>query len=149
MSYEDDYLVIDGRSVLRSAVIEGRPDFANPDFGITLAKKFPPYVFSINGNAALVHRVLAVRLKWYDAAGYGGHCLIKRTQPRMTAVCACGIWFYLRPERSRTCRVPAPDALLCGRCHGQGANFPGRDRSKWTQAKREAHVKLGCVVDGY
>lgn len=150
--YDDEYMVIDGHSVKRSAVIDGRPDLDGPsgrNFGKTRAKRHPPYVFSIRANAALVHKVLYVELHWYYPAGYAGRYLIKLQRPEMFAVTTCGAHFFLKPDRSRTCRVPSPDAVLCGKCHGEGANFPGRDRSRWTTVKREAHVKLGCVVDGY
>jgi hypothetical protein len=130
-------------------VIHGRPDFRDPDFGITYAKKFPPYVFSIRGASALIHRVRRVRLRWWEVAGHGEK-LVKQNKPRMTAECMCGQFFSLQGSRSRTCHVPAPDALLCGRCHGEGPVF---SKDGWATregiTRHEAHVKLGCVVKGY
>lgn len=133
-----------------AAVIPGRPDFGNPRFGITRAKKHPPYVFSIRGLSCLVHRVLSVELHWYRVVG-SGHSLMKQKRPLMIANTACGAFFRLDPRVSRTCRVPNPEALLCGRCHGLGATFPGRHRMMTDDGitRQAAHVKLGCVVQGY
>ena len=71
-------------------------------------------------------------------------------QPAMRAHTMCGYSFALTPNRSRTCHVPLPGAVLCGRCHGEPATYAGRrKRTKDGLTKQEAHVKLGCVVNGY
>jgi hypothetical protein len=56
----------------------------------------------------------------------------------------------LLPERTRTCTIPEPDALLCGRCHGEPATFGKHGKATKAGVKRaDAHVKLGCLVNGY
>lgn len=128
-------------------VINGRPDFQDHDFGVTSAKKFPPYVFSVSKNAALIHKVVSVEMRWY-APNY--HNLVRLKRPRMIANTACGEFRFLSGDKTRTCLVPAPDALLCGRCHGEVATF-GK-KGKATQlgiTRQQANVKLGCVVKGY
>ena len=132
-------------------VIDGRPDLqggAGGRYGITVAKKFPPYVFSTRGGS-LVHKVAYVELWWWDV-GRNGHTLVRRVSPRMHAHTVCGMTFFLRATRNRTCQVPSPEALLCGRCHGEPATFgPYGEgtRDGWT--RKSASVKLGCVVNGY
>lgn len=120
-------------------------------YGVTLAKKYPPYVFSIRGVSCLVHKVQCVELHWWRIAGHGDK-LVKMKRPVMVARTCCSTWFMLMPTTARTCRIPAPDALLCGRCHGEGASFPKRANGKDYKhglTRSEAHVKLGCVVQGY
>lgn len=129
------------------AVIEGRPDFADHAFGVTHAKRFPPYVFSTVGNACLVHKVARVELRWWTP-GRGGRCLLKRVHPRMYAETVCGQTKYFRKGRTQTCTVPDPDAVLCGRCHGEPATF-GRDglAAALGFTRREAHDRLGCLPE--
>jgi hypothetical protein len=130
--------------------IRGRPDFSDRRFGITEAKKYPPYVFGIRGVSCLVHKVLCVELHWWRCGGSRGEFLVKLKRPVMIAQTNCQQHFRLDPDIARTCRVPNPDALLCGRCHGEGATFGKRGPSKKEGLTRqEAHVKLGCVVQGY
>jgi len=128
-------------------VIDGRPDLRNHEFGITTASKHPPYVFSIRGASALVHKVARVRLHWFRLAA-GGDKLVRVNRPLAVADCVCGQFFRLEPEISRTCRVPEPDALLCGRCHGEPASF-GKHGAARGAKRMDAHIKLGCVVNGY
>lgn len=123
----------------------GRPDFGGSRFGITVATTHPPYVYSSNGMGRLIHRVARVDLHWYDCKG---DWLRRRSSPKMIAVTVCGNYRHLTSTRrlkARTCAVPAPDAVLCGRCHGQTANFPHRDPTSKRRAL-EAKRKLGCIV---
>lgn len=130
-------------------VIHGRPDFADRDFGVTEAKTFPPYIFSVRGLSCLVHKVLYVRLHWYRCGGQGEY-LVRMKKPVMIATTVCQASWRLEPTSSRTCHIPSPDALLCGRCHGEPATFGYRGKSRQRGLTRqEAHVKLGCVVKGY
>lgn len=127
----------------------GRPDFQDHAYGITKAKKYPPYVFGIRGVSCLVHKILRVELHWWRVAGHG-EMLVKLKRPVMIAQANCAQSFRLEPRISRTCQLPKPDALLCGRCHGEGATFGKRGPAKKSGLTRqEAHVKLGCVVNGY
>lgn len=130
-------------------VVRGRPDFANREFGKTYAKKHPPYVFGIRGVSCLVHKILRVEMHWYRCGGRGDF-LVKMKRPVMIAITTCQQSFRLTPTVSRTCILPNPDALLCGRCHGEGATFGKSGPSKKEGITRQvAHVKLGCVVKGY
>lgn len=130
-------------------VIHGRPDFANPEFGITRAKKHAPYVFSIRGLSCLVHKVAYVEIRWFNY-GPGGHTLIRTDTPKMIANTVCGYHFFLEAKRSRTCQIPDPAAVLCGRCHGEVATF-GKDGPAQQAgiSKQAAHIALGCAVKGY
>lgn len=132
-----------------AAVINGRPDFRDHDFGVTEAKSFPPYVFGIRGLSCLVHKILHVRMHWYRVGG-GGSKLVRMKRPVLIATTNCQQSWRLEPTSSRTCYIPNPDALVCGRCHGEGATFGKRGPSrKRGLTRQEAHVKLGCVVKGY
>jgi hypothetical protein len=112
-------------------------------------RKYPPYVFSTRGVSCLVHKIAWVELHWWRVAG-GGEKLVKLKRPVMIAQTVCSMSFRLQGDRSRTCLLPNPDALLCGRCHGDVATF-GKDgpATKAGTKRSEAHVKLGCVVQGY
>lgn len=60
----------------------GRRDLSEHDYGVTLAKKHPPYVFSIRGRSCLIHKVARVELHWYRITM---HRLIKLKRPYMMA----------------------------------------------------------------
>jgi hypothetical protein len=109
----------------------------------------PPYVFSVVANAALVHKVAAVEIHWWMVVR-SGHALARRKKPKLIAHLVCGGQRFLRPEKSRTCLVPAPDAVLCGRCHGDVASFGKNGAAiKAGITRHDAYLKLGCVVKGY
>jgi hypothetical protein len=130
-------------------VVNGRPDLADLMFGVTHAKKFPPYVFSVRGPAALVHKIASVELRWYRVCNHG-HALMKLNRPTMIAKLVCGGSRFLIGEATRTCHIPKPDAVLCGRCHGELASFGKNGPAIKAGITREvAKVKLGCVVNGY
>ncbi len=131
--------------------IHGRPDFQDHSFGVTVAKRHPPFVFGVRRNALLVHHVDRVELHWWRI-GRGGHTLIKLLRPVMYAITPCQQHFLLEGSRSRTCLIPEPSALLCGRCRGIQATFPkvgGGPSRREGVSRAEAHVRLGCVVNGY
>lgn len=131
-------------------VIHERLDFhGDHSFGVTLAKKYPPFVFSIRGVSCLVHKVARVELHWWRVSK-DGHALVKLKQPVMFAETHCSTSFRLQGSVSRTCWIPRPDALLCGRCHGDVATFGKHGpATKAGIQRQEAHVKLGCVIAGY
>lgn len=133
-----------------AAVIHGRPDFAHgAGYGVTEATKHPPYVFGVRSGSCLVHKVLRVECHWLRVSN-SGHDLIRLKRPVMIAITNCQYHFRLTVNTSRTCQVPKPDALLCGRCHGEGATFGKRGPARNSGLTRqEAGVKLGCVVNGY
>jgi hypothetical protein len=131
------------------APIDGRPDHQDHSFGVTLAKTFPPYVYGIRGVSCVVHKILRVELHWWRVSDSGCR-LVRMKRPVMIAITPCAQSFWLRVEVCRTCRVPNPDALLCGRCHGEISTFPKRGPARKTgETRQEAHIKLGCVVAGY
>ena len=115
-------------------------------FGVTTAKRHPTYVFGVNKNSCLMHKIANVEIQHYALIADGSK-MGRLKQPAMIAHTRCGYSFALTPERSRTCAVPLPDAVLCGRCHGQLPTFRRSVASK--DAKVAARVKLGCEVAGY
>lgn len=118
-------------------------------FGVTTTKRHPAYVYSINGNACLMHKIRDVEIHWHALVA-GGSKLGRLKQPAMIAHTICSVSMALTPKRSRTCHVPFPGAVLCGRCHGEPPTFAGRRKqTKDGISKQEAHVRLGCVVAGY
>lgn len=138
----------------RNPVLDGVSPIVDRDavnestFGVSTTKRHPAYVYSINKNSCLMHRIIRVEIQWYAIVSM--HKLGRLKQPAMIAITACGCSRALTPDRSRTCHIPFPGAVLCGRCHGEPATF-GKD-GKGTKAglkRAEAHVKLGCVVNGY
>jgi hypothetical protein len=118
-------------------------------FGVSTSKRHPAYVYSINGNACLMHKVRDVQIQWYALVA-GGSMMSRLKQPAMIAHTVCGTSKMLTPDRSRTCHIPEPGALLCGRCHGEPATFGKHGKAtKERIERRVAHVALGCVVNGY
>lgn len=118
-------------------------------FGVSRAKRHPAYVYSINKNACLMHRIAYVEIHWYALIS-GGSKMGRLKQPAMIAKTACGDTRMLTPDRSRTCHIPLPNSVLCGRCHGQLATFGANGAGTMSGLKRsEANVRLGCEVSGY
>lgn len=118
-------------------------------FGVSKAARHPAYVYSVNRNACLMHKVFAVEIQWYALLG-NGSTMGRLKQPAMIAHTVCGCSRALTPDRSRTCAVPLPESVLCGRCHGEPATFGKHgDGTKRGLKRAEANVKLGCVVAGY
>ena len=122
-----------------------------PDFGVTYAKQFAPYVYSTRG--ALIHRVIGVRLYWYGLIN--GSQMRRLKRPAMFFLTACGNSFVERKRRlrvsepsARVCHVPAADAVLCGRCHGQHGTFSKHGEATRTGlTKRAARMRLGCLPE--
>ena len=132
-----------------SADVIDRRSVNDRTFGVTTSKRHPAYVYSIHANAGLMHKVRDVEIHWYALLGTG-HTMGRLKQPAMIAHTVCGVSKALRPERTRTCHIPYPGALLCGRCHGEPATFSKHGAAtKAGLTRAEAHVKLGCVVNGY
>jgi hypothetical protein len=135
-------------------IIYGRPDFeANmrgEKFGVTRAKKHPPYIYSISANSALIHKIAYVEMHWWQASSIksSGDCLRRLHKPRLIARTVCGMNKFMTADRSRTCTIPRPDAVRCGKCHGFDAPF-GKEgwATKAGVKKSEAYVKLGCVAE--
>ena len=130
-----------------SAAIIDRNTVNERTFGVTTTRRHPAYVYSVNKNACLMHKVRDVEIQWYALLGRGDK-MGRLKQPAMIAHTVCGVSRALTPERSRTCHVPLPGATLCGRCHGEPPTF-GRQSGKTKADKVKARVELGCVVAGY
>ncbi len=130
-------------------IIRGRPDFLEPDFGVTHLAKVPRYVYATCRNAMLVHKVARVEAHWYEARY--DH-LLRLDNPKLVAKSVCGQIFFIhlpydrKKFRASLCEVPATNAVLCGRCHGRVATF-GKHNS-WPCTKEIAKVRLGCIVRG-
>ncbi len=117
-------------------------------FGRSTARRHPAYVYSINRNSCLMHKIVKVEIHWYAFVNMGHLGRLKR--PAMIATTACGCSRPLLAERTRTCAIPLPGSILCGRCHGEPATFGKHGKGTLTGLKRaEAHVQLGCEVNGY
>lgn len=137
-------------------IIDGRPDLDawrdGRRFGVSRVSRFPPYVYSTRRNAALVHRVAYVEAHWWEPVG-AGHALRRLDRPRLVAHCVCNQVLFLHRTRrhdrgpaATTCLVPAPDALLCGRCHGAVPTFGrGGPLEGDREARRAADATLGCL----
>ena len=123
---------------------EGRPDFPGwKRFGITKAKHFPPYVYSANKMGLLIHKIADVDLYWWEPCD-GGERLVRRTAPKMIAHTICNQSKYLKPGKAHTCAIPRPDAILCGRCHGETPTFARNKPAK--VSKQYARDHLGCIA---
>lgn len=123
--------------------VEGRPDFQERTFGVTRLRKFPPFVYSLLGGM-LVHSVSHVEAQWY-APEYGR--LRRLPSPRLTVHANCGAVFYAGRDsgkRAQACVRPRADAVMCGRCRGEGAVLVGADRAS---KRRDARRRLGCVME--
>lgn len=132
-----------------SAPLVDRDAVNDCTFGVTRTRRHPAYVYSVNKNACLMHKVANVEIHWFALVA-GGRQLGRLKQPAMIAHTVCGVARILTPDRSRTCHVPLPHSILCGRCHGNGSVFPKRGRSfREGLTRQEANVRLGCVVNGY
>jgi hypothetical protein len=119
----------------------GRPDFKDESFGKTEAKKHLPYVHSTSHNACLIHKVSRVVIRWYS----GHYDYMKRLEsPSMYAECVCGQTVFLNNGRrsGKMCETPDPNAVLCGRCHGELPTFS--KRRKMRIKKQWAKDHLGC-----
>ncbi len=108
-----------------------------------LAKKFLPYVHSVGPNALLIHKVASVRIFWDERNGK-----VNQGKPAVIAKTICGVsrivsHYYGKGKiRAKMCEIPDPNAVLCGRCHGDIATFSKQRTAKVT--KRWAHDHLGC-----
>jgi hypothetical protein len=133
-----------------SADVVDRHSVNDRTFGVTTSKRHPAYVYSVHKSGCLMHKIRDVEIQWYAIIGPCGSRLGRLKQPAMIAHTVCGSSRALTPARSRTCHIPFPDAVLCGRCHGEPSTFGKHGKgTKAGIARAVARVKLGCVVNGY
>lgn len=121
------------------------PRWGKEEREYSIAKKHPKYVFSSGKNASLIHKVREVKLRWWACGGRGEY-LMRLQTPRMFAISMCGASFRLSDTSSSTCAIPAPEAVLCAMCHGEGRNFPRGKEHKVPMTL--AKVRLGCISKG-
>lgn len=130
-------------------IVEGRPDLpgfgGDARFGITRAKSHAKYVYGTSSNACLLHKIMHVEMHWYTPGGCGDH-LVRLSSPWMGATSMCGQFFSIGGTKAKTCELPRPDTVLCGRCHGEGPIFGKNQEHKIT--RRQAKDRLGCIASG-
>ncbi len=122
--------------------IKGRPDFGHPDFGTTKVVRFAPYVHSRIGQGYLIHKTAQVEIKWYS----GHYDWMQRLEkPNVIARTVCGQSVFLNngKKSGQVCEIPDPNAVLCGRCHGELPTFSKARKERI--AKRWAKDHLGCT----
>lgn len=127
-------------------IVPGRPDFADKSFGITKAKRHVKYVYSNDANGCLIHKVREVTFHWYEAKG---DYLERRQAPHICIKTICSQVFFAHNRKGKRaatmCEIPSPDAVLCGRCHGEPPVFTkGKSHA---EEKRAARARLGCVME--
>jgi len=129
--------------------IEGRPDFADWQFGKTRLAKHPKYVYGTSRQSMLIHKIAYVTAHWYEAH-YDR--MLRLETPNLVATALCGQIFFVQLRHDRRkftasmCEIPKPDAVLCGACHGEPRPF-GK-YGKPPCSKEIAKVRLGCLVRG-
>jgi hypothetical protein len=130
-----------------SVLVHGRPDSGTRNHGWTVATRFPAYVRGGARNARLMHKVVALRMHWYDVADRGEN-LLRLDSPRtFVAEAVCGMSFFVfRCGKGRMCVVPSAEAVLCGKCHGMPATFGPHSVQGVTP--QEARVRLNCAMEG-
>jgi len=134
------------RGMNKERIIKGRPDLTNHAFGITKAKKFPPYVYSTNTSASLIHRVRYVELRWYEV--FTRDSLKWLNNPNIMVITKCSQQYYLKSRKGKgfqMCEIPDANAVMCGSCSENKPTFKkGVESSK---ARKIAHTRLGCVSE--
>jgi hypothetical protein len=125
--------------------IPGRPDHGRgnwdkPSFTL-IAKKHMPYAHSTSRNACLIHKVAVVRIHWYS----GHYSYMRRLEsPSVYAETVCGQTVFINngKKSGKMCEIPDPNAVLCGRCHGE---LPTFSRRRIVRIKKQwAKDHLGC-----
>jgi len=101
-----------------------------------------PYVFGIGANNAVIHTIKHIRLRWWTTSA-GGAYLVRLQSPRMIAETNCGTWRHIDGPRTKTCELPAPNAVMCAMCNGKGRNFPRKQQHEVPLAL--AKIRLGCA----
>jgi len=135
----------------------GRPDFNGygMEWARTKAKRHAKYVYS-RRFGILLHEVREAELSWWKL-GNGGKYWVRRQSPRITYLTKCGTYFFGpdpeaetprgRKSRALVCELPKADAVLCGRCRGEGPVFgKGMQRKDGGPTRQEARARLGCAV---
>lgn len=125
-------------------LLDRAPFDADAQRGITLATRYPAFMYATRGCSCVVHKIARIELDWYVLVSMTH--VRRLRQPNATVWTVCGNFFPLSWRTARTCRLPSPDAIRCGRCHGEVAPF-GKDgwARKAGLPRQVAHVRLGCA----
>lgn len=137
-------------AIMSETYVMGRPDFRNHSFGKTEIEKHPKYIYSSSMNGMLIHKVSYVEAHWYEVAD-GGEKLLRLESPKLIGVSVCGQHFFIHLPRAKRnqkfraamCEIPKPDAVMCGRCHGEVATFGKRGNPPCS--KEMARIRKGCL----
>lgn len=126
----------------------GRPDFSDHEWGVTYAKDFPQYVYSLGRNGQLIHKVSYVSIRWWRGSF---DKMIRLRKPCIIAETVCGMSKFIQTEsakdrmRASFCEIPKADAVVCKRCAGEAlSTFPRKDPTS-KERQRIAKVTLGCI----
>jgi len=138
-------------STLGEIVYPGRPDFSDHEWGVTYAKSFPQYVYSLSHNASLIHRVSYVQVRWWRGS-YDK--MIRLRKPCIIAETICGMAKFIQTEettfrrrlKASFCAVPKADAVLCEKCEGRALSTFPRKKSDSKERMKLAKIKLGCIA---
>jgi hypothetical protein len=92
----------------------------NDRLGVTLAKRFPPYVYSTRRNAKFVHRIHHVELHWWGLINHREVAWLYR--PILIAETMCRQSRRFDAKAIRACLTPPPEIPLCLRCQEEAAH---------------------------
>lgn len=125
--------------------IMGRPDHncvlpLAEQFWHKRAKSSLPYVHSIGANSCLIHKVAYVDIHWYS----GHYSYMQRLdKPFVLVHTVCQFSVSLTGRMAgKVCELPDPNAILCGRCHGELPTFSPQRKIKIKKQWAKDH--LGC-----
>jgi hypothetical protein len=98
-----------------------------------------PYIHSTSRNACLIHKVGAMWAQWYE----GHYSYMRRLEhPNLGIETVCGQCLFLTRGRSKMCKIPDPNAILCGRCYGELPTFSHKRIARIKKQWAKDH--LGC-----
>lgn len=136
----------------------GRPDHHGDgmEWARTMAKKHPKYVYG-RRLGMLLHEIACMEFQWWQL-GDNGSYWVRMKNPRIHFTTKCGTFFFgpdpesryakQRAPKAAVCELPKPDAVLCGRCRGEGPVFAKGCKAKpGGPTRQEARARLGCAVE--
>jgi len=137
--------------------VNGRPDWhgGGMTWAQTTVKRHPKYVYGTK-MGKLLHEIEKVRLVWWQLGGHGSY-FFRVSSPRVYFETKCGYCFFgsdptntfrsSRKSKATVCELPKPDAVLCGRCRGEGAVFGKLGKvGRGGVTYKEARERIGCTV---
>ena len=137
--------------------INGRPDWhgGGMAWAQTTVKRHPKYVYGTR-MGKLLHEIAQVTLCWWQLGGHGEY-FFRVQSPRVWFETKCGYHFFgsdpqntfisSRKSRATVCEIPKPDAVLCGRCRGEGPVFGKHAKvGRGGVTYKQARERIGCVI---